>query len=83
MGKLWGAVQKKSATLNLDKHIENPSACSLGNAFAFRRLYGFPQRAEEEVGVALLDEPVDGRARGIWSLQVCTDAVWSPLQERR
>lgn len=32
MGKLWGAVQKKSATLNLDKHIENPSACSLGNA---------------------------------------------------
>jgi len=52
-------------------------------AFAFRRLYGFPQRAEEEVGVALLDEPVDGRARGIWSLQVCTDAVWSPLQERR
>lgn len=32
MGKLWGAVRKKSATLNLDKHIENPSACSLGNA---------------------------------------------------
>lgn len=76
MGKLWGVVQKKSATLNLCIHALRILLLTTWErqyfGLAVGKLHGFSQRAEKELGVALRDEST--------GTNMCS--VRSPLQGR-
>lgn len=74
MVKLWGVVQKKSATLNLCIHALRILLLTTWErqyfGLAVGRLHGFSQRAEKELGVALRDESTGRNVRSVLSLRV-------------